>query len=126
MGEVKAMLLDQDVPMHLWAEVARTTVYVQNHTPHRVLENKIPEEAFSKFKLDFIHLRIFFFLVYIHVPKEKRTKLDPYGRKGVFIGCNDTLKAHRIYFLGFKKINISRDVTFFEDSTYIRSRRTPM
>ena len=28
MDAVKAMIHDQDLPMHLWAEVARTTVYV--------------------------------------------------------------------------------------------------
>ena len=44
---IRAMLHDQDLPMHLWAEAARTTVYVQNRTPHRVLENKTPEEVFS-------------------------------------------------------------------------------
>ena len=34
---------DQDLPMQLWAEVARTTVYVQNRTPHQLLDNKTPE-----------------------------------------------------------------------------------
>ena len=43
MEATKAMLHDQDLPMHLWAESARTTMYVQNKTPHRVLNNKIPE-----------------------------------------------------------------------------------
>ena len=46
MEAAMAMLHDQDLPMHLWAEVARTVVYVQNRTPHRVLENKTPEEVF--------------------------------------------------------------------------------
>ena len=46
MEAARAMLHDQDLPMHLWAEAARTTVYVQNRTPHRVLENKTPEEVF--------------------------------------------------------------------------------
>ena len=72
------------------------------------------------------HFRIVGFLVYIHVPKEKSTKLNPSGRKGVFVGYSDTSNAYRIYFLGFKKIDISRDVTFDEDSTYFRSRRTPI
>ena len=40
MEDAKAMLHDQDLPMHLWIEAARTTMYVQNRTPHRVLENK--------------------------------------------------------------------------------------
>ena len=36
---------------------------------------------------------------------------------------SESLKAHRIYFLGFKKIDISRDVKFDEDSAYIKSRK---
>ena len=58
MGEAKAMLLDQDLPMHLWVEAIRTVLYVQNDTPHRVLDNKTLEEYFSRVKPKFIHLRI--------------------------------------------------------------------
>ena len=43
MEETKAMLHDQDLPMHLWVEASRTIVYVQNRTPHRVLDNKTLE-----------------------------------------------------------------------------------
>ena len=68
-----AMLHDQDLPMHLWEEAARTLVYAHNYTPHRVLENKTPEEVFSSKKLEFSHLKIFSCPVYIHIPKEKRT-----------------------------------------------------
>ena len=67
--------------------------YVQNRTPHRVLENKTPEEVFSGKKPEVIHLRIFGCLVYIHIPKEKRTKLDPQERR-VYLW--DTLKARRL------------------------------
>ena len=119
------MLHDQDLPMHLWAEEAITTVYVQNRT-HRVLDNKIPEEAFLGEKLEVSHLRIFGCPMYIHILKEKRTRLDPSGKKGIFMGYNATSKAYRIYFLGFKKIDIIRDVTFDEYSTYFRSRRKPI
>ena len=105
MEAARAMLHDQDFPMHLWAKAARTMVYVQNCTPHRVLKNKTPEEVFSGKKLEVNHLRIFGCLVYIHIPKEKRTKLDPSGRKGVFVGYSKSSKAYRIYFPGFKKKN---------------------
>ena len=81
MEAARAMLHDQDLPMHLWAKEARTTVYVQNHTPHRVLDNKTPEEAFLGEKPESNHMRIFGFMVYINIPKEKRTKLDPFGRR---------------------------------------------
>ena len=46
MEAARAMLHDQDLPMHLWAEADRTIVYVWNRSPHRVLENKTPEEVF--------------------------------------------------------------------------------
>ena len=50
MEAAREMLNDQDLSMHLWVEAARTAVYVQNRTPHRLLENKTLEEVFSKFK----------------------------------------------------------------------------
>ena len=53
-------------------------------------------------------------------------KLDPSGKKGIFLGYSESLKAYRIYFPGFKKINISRDVTFDEDSTYSILRKLPI
>ena len=114
-GSARAMLHDQDLPMHLWVEVARTAVYVQNRTPHIVLENKTPEEVFSSKKPEVSHLRIFGCPMYIHIPKEKRTKLDPSGKKGVFVGYSESSKAYRIYFPRFKKIDLSRDVTFDKD-----------
>ena len=47
MEAVRAMLREQDLPMHLWAKASRPSVYVQNRTPHRVFENKTLEEVFS-------------------------------------------------------------------------------
>ena len=120
------MLHDQDLPMHLWEEASRTGVYVQNCTSHRVLENKTPKEVFSGKKLEVSHLRIFGCPMYIHIPKEKRTKLDPSGKKGIFVGYSESSKAYIIYFPGFKKIDINRDVTFDEYSAYFKSRRTPI
>ena len=70
-------------------------VYVQNRTPHRVLENKTPEEVFLGKKPEVSHLRIFGCPMYIHIPKEKRTKLDPSGKKGIFVGYSESSKAYR-------------------------------
>ena len=56
MEDARAMLHDQYLPMHLWEEDARKVVYVQNPTPHKVLEKKTPEEVFFNKKLEVIHL----------------------------------------------------------------------
>jgi transposase InsO family protein len=47
MEAVKTIIHDQDLPMHLWDEVARTTIYVQNKLSHSALEFKTPEEMFT-------------------------------------------------------------------------------
>jgi hypothetical protein len=43
------------------------------------------------------HLRIFGCPVYIHVPREKRTKLYPAGKWGIFVGYSESAKAYLIY-----------------------------
>ena len=63
--------------------------------------------------------------MYIHILKEKRMKLDPLGKKGVFVGYSESSKAYRIYFPWFKNIDISRDVTFDKYSANIKSKKRP-
>jgi transposase InsO family protein len=96
----KAMIHDQNLPMILWAEASMTTMYVHNRSPHHILKNMTPEEAFTGVKPEVGHFRIFGCPVYFHVPKEKRTKLDPSGRKGTFVGYNESSKAYQIYIPG--------------------------
>ena len=75
--------------MQLWVESLRTVVYVQNIISHSSIGNKNPEEMFTREKNENIQLNIFGCLVFIHVPKEKRTKLDPSRKKGIFVGYSD-------------------------------------
>ena len=41
------------------------------------------------------------------------------------MGYSESSNAYRIYFPGFKNIDISRDITFDEDSAYNKSRKRP-
>jgi hypothetical protein len=61
-----------------------------------VLENTIPEEMFFGENQEFNHFIIFGCPVFVHVPKEKRTKLDPSRWKGIFVGYSDTSKNYMI------------------------------
>jgi hypothetical protein len=90
--------------------------------PHAILNDKTPEEVFSGIKPEVGHLRIFGCSVYIHVPKEKRTKMEPSGKKGVFVGYSENSKAYRIYVPGQRQIEVSRDVTFHEEAAFKKSR----
>ena len=120
---MKTMIHDQDIPIHLWAEAARTTIYVQKTLSHSPLGFKPPEEMFSVKKTQVSHLKIFGCPVFVHIPKEKRTKLDPSGKKGIFVGYCEVSKAFRIYIPGYHHIEINKDVTFDEDATLKKSRR---
>jgi hypothetical protein len=123
MEAVKTMIHDQDLPMCLWAEVAVATVYVQNRLSHSALGFKTPEEMFTGKKPEVSHLKIFGCLVFVHIPKEKRNKLEPSEKKGIFVGYCEVSKAFRIYIPGHRHIEISRDVTFDEEAALKKSRR---
>jgi hypothetical protein len=109
---IKAMMNDQNISMFLWGETTMTVVYVQNRSPHRILKNMTPKEAFSRKKPSVEHLKIFGCPIYIHVPKDKRKKLEPSGKRGIFIGYSESSNAYRIYVPSQQNIEISRDVTF--------------
>ena len=116
------MFLDQNLHTSLWAEASNTAVYIQNRCPHSELNNKTPKEAFTRNKPNVSHLRIFGCPVYFHIPKEKRTKLEPSGKKGIFVGYSKSAKAYRIYVLGQRHIELSRDVIFEEDLAFLTSK----
>ena len=121
MEAVKKMIHDQDLPMHLWVEATRTKFYVLNILSHSSLGFKTPKEMVTGKKPEVSHLKIFGYLVYFHIPKEKRTKLDPSRKKGIFVGYCEVSKAFRIYIPRFHHMEISRDVTFDEEATLKRS-----
>jgi hypothetical protein len=118
---VKALMNDQGLSMYLWGEASMPTIYVLQRSPHRILNDMTPEEAFLGKKPNVEHLRIFGFHVYIHIPKDKRKKLEPSGKKGIFVGYNESSKAYRIYIPKQHKVEVSRDITFNENMDFKKS-----
>ena len=64
-----------------------------------ILGEKTPEEVFTKKKPAVDHMRIFGTLVYVHVPKEKRAKLEPSTKKGIFVGYSRCSKVIEYIYL---------------------------
>ena len=83
-------------------------------------------KAFTRVKPKIEHFRLFGCPIYFHVPKEKRSKIDPSRRKGTFVGYSESSKAYWIYIPGQRQIEISRDVTFEEEIAFQRSRESQM
>jgi hypothetical protein len=123
MEAIKIMIHDQDLPMHLCAEATRTTIYVQKRLSHSAFGFKTLEGIFTRKKLEVSHLKIFGCPVFVHIPKEKRTKLDPSGNKGIFVGYCEVSKSFIIYIPGYHHIDINKNVTFDDDVVLKRSRK---
>jgi hypothetical protein len=90
---VKAMIHDHHLPMFMWEEAFMIAMYVHNKSPHNTLRDMTLKEAFTGVKPEGGHFRIFGCPIYIHVPKEKMTKLNPSRRKGTFVGYSESSKA---------------------------------
>ena len=91
-------------------------------SPHKAVGNMTPEEAFTGHRPHVDHLRMFGCVTFSHVPKEKRTKMEPAAEKGIFVGYNETSKAYRLYIPGYRTVVVRRDVKFEEDRAFRRSR----
>jgi len=57
-GATWVMIPDQGLPLFLWAEASRTTIYIQSRSPHTILGKLTLEEVFTGTKPDVSHLRI--------------------------------------------------------------------
>ena len=109
------MLHDQGLPLHLWAEACNTSVFVHNIIPRRILGMSTLEEDFLGKKLEVAHFKIFGSLVYLHVTKYSRNKLEPTVDIGIFLGYIDTPHNYRVYLLNSRRTVVKRDVKFDEE-----------
>ena len=91
-----------------------TACYLVNRSPSSALEDKTPHEVWTSKKPSLSHLRVFGCDAYVHVPKEKRTKLDNKSERCIFIGYKDGLKGYKLWNSKTRKVVYSRDVVFRE------------
>jgi hypothetical protein len=110
----RAMLNEKNLPNYFWAEAVAIAVYIMNQTPTVVIHGMTPEEKFTGKKPDVSHLRVFGYIAYVHVPDEKKSKLDPKAEKCIFNGYSSKQKGYRCFNPSTWKLQMSRDVVFNE------------
>ena len=93
-------------------EIADMIVYLKNRSPTSAVATT-PYELWHDVKPNLSHLRIIGSTTYVHVPKEKRTKLDTHSHKGILIGYEGT-NQYKIWDLTRNDVVVSRDVVFIE------------
>ncbi len=113
-----AMLNEKNLPNYFWAEAVAIVVYIMNQTPTSVVHGMTPEEKFTSKKPNVSHLKVFGCITYVHVPDEKRSKLDPKADKSIFIGYSLKQKGYRCFNPSTRKLQVSRDVVFDEMASW--------
>ncbi|KAL0317184.1 UNVERIFIED_CONTAM: putative mitochondrial protein [Sesamum angustifolium] len=88
MEMARSMLQEKHLPKAFWAEAVYTAVYLLNRCPTKAVQNMTPIEAWSGKKPSAKHLRVFGSICYVHIPTEKRHKLEEKTEKGIFLGYN--------------------------------------
>lgn len=120
MEAVRSQMHSMDVPLELWGEAVISTTYVINRSISS-LDTKTPFEIWYGRKPNVSHLRVFGCLAYVHTPDTRRRKLDPKAVECIMVGYCEKSKAYRTWDPVTRKIMISRDIIFKENSKYKKS-----
>jgi hypothetical protein len=70
--------------------------YLVNMSPSSVLFDTTPHEVWSRKNPSVSHLKVFGYDAFLHVPKEKRRKLDKNAVKCIFIGYKEGMKGYKL------------------------------
>ncbi|KAL6225514.1 hypothetical protein ACLB2K_004364 [Fragaria x ananassa] len=76
MNMVRSMLSEKQVPKSFWLEAVNWTMHVLNRSPIFAVKDMTPEEAWSCVKLNADYFWVFGYIGHVHVPDNKRKKLD--------------------------------------------------
>eukprot|EP00253_Pinus_taeda_P029257 PITA_29257 len=119
------MLNGVGLGQEFWAKAMDIACYLVNRSPSSALEDKTPQEVWTGKKPSLSHLRLFGLDAYVHVPKEKRTKLESKFEKCIFIGYKDGFKGYKLWNLVSRKVVYNRHVVFREVKDVIKHEVQP-
>lgn len=113
----RCMLEDSGLPKFLWAEAVNTANFIQNRTITKGA-NGIPFQLWKGAKPNVQRMEIFGTKCFVHIPSEKRKKLENTAKEAYFIGYDECSKAFRLYDKVNHKVIVSRDVRFANNPSH--------
>jgi hypothetical protein len=100
-----------------WEYAIGAAIHIYNRTPTRTLKWRTPHETWDIGHVpDVSYFHVFGCEGYMHVPADKRRKLDAKAVKVTFIGYESGSKGYRLWDKNTRSVHLSRDVTFDESS----------
>ena len=117
----RAMLHDAGLPNSYWADAVEYAAHICNSVPTRALSGSTPYEAWCGNSPDVSRFRIFGCKAFVHVPDEKRHKLDSKTVECIFIiGYVADKRAYHCIDRPTGTVYESRDVIFDKGVTMDR------
>ena len=105
----RTMRIGANLSKRYWGYAVKCAAFVRNMCPSASTRRKAPIELLEGIVPKLYEVHVFGCVCYVHVPKEKRKKLDPKAIKCIFLGYSETSKGFIV------QSTTSRDVKFFED-----------
>ncbi|GJS11891.1 retrovirus-related pol polyprotein from transposon TNT 1-94 [Tanacetum coccineum] len=118
MNMVQSIMSARKVLKTFWPEAANWCVHLFNQSPTAALENSTPKEIWRDQKSSISYFRIFGCLAHVHIPKEKKFKLDDISLRCVLFRVSEESKAYRLYDPVNNKIVMSKDAIFEEEALW--------
>ncbi len=104
------MLHTLGLPKNLWGEAIKHAVWLKNQISMRALNGKIPYKMLYGIKPNLCDLHKFGCKVWVHLTD--RSKLDGHARIGCWLGFDNNISGHRIYWQENWSISVKRSVKF--------------
>lgn len=111
----RTMLHNSTMHKRFWAEAINTAAFVLNRTAKSSIKDETPYKLWNNKDFDINRFKSFGIKVSVHIPKDKRRKLDPKSETGILVGYSEEVKGYRIYFEHRNKVELHRDVVFYPE-----------
>ena len=117
MDKAMAMSHTAGLSKGFWEYAVHAAVHIYNRSPTRTLKWRTPYELWHSGKVPNVsHLRVFGCMGYMHVPADKRRKLDAKAIEVTLVGYEPDSKGYKLWDRSTHSVRLSRDVTFDESS----------
>lgn len=112
----RALLFQSGLPIQFWGECLSIAIFLIYRFPSRVLNGNTFFSIIHGHSPDYSGLRSFGCLCYASTLSQHRAKFEPRAMACVFLGYPYGQKGYKLLNLHSKKVIISRDVHFHEDT----------
>ena len=97
------------------AQAMHTAIDFINISPTNPLDGDVPERVQTGKDVSDKYLRVFGCRVYVHIPKDERSKLDDKAKESIFLGYGHEEFGYRLWDPMARKLIRSKDVVFLKD-----------